>query len=319
MDQPQPLDSRDGRVYVVADQDPLLLAVEVALTTGRPLLLRGEPGTGKSSLAAWVARRRRWRYYEHVVTSRTDATDLLWTFDPVRKLADAERAGRQTGSIELDDHDYVEPGALWWAFEPATARRRGGDRDPRRPVVEPYAEVNRRRSPDHAVVLVDEIDKADPDVPNALLVPLGSGEFNVVETGTVVRRKNTVLVVVTTNEERDLPPAFVRRCVVHRLDLPDETEEQRRTLVLRLVSIARKHVRTRLDRSLTTDEARTVTAVATKVIELRREAVSRGVRPPGIAEFLDTVWACLEHRIVVGDPRWEQLSRMTLAKDDRWR
>src|SRR5437879_3622590 len=72
-------DRRDGRVYVT--DAPIKLALKVALATGRPLLLRGDPGSGKSSLAAYVARNLGWRYYEHVVTARTDATDLLWTFD----------------------------------------------------------------------------------------------------------------------------------------------------------------------------------------------------------------------------------------------
>ena len=75
------LDSRDGQVYVLPSTDPLWLAVRIAMTTGRPLLLRGDPGTGKSSLAAKVALDEKWRYYEHTVTPRTDATDLLWTFD----------------------------------------------------------------------------------------------------------------------------------------------------------------------------------------------------------------------------------------------
>ena len=85
-------DRRDGRVYLMPEK--LESAVEVALATGRPLLLRGEPGTGKSSLAAYVARKRRWRYFEHVVTSQTQARDLLWTFDGVRRLADAQTGGK---------------------------------------------------------------------------------------------------------------------------------------------------------------------------------------------------------------------------------
>src|ERR1700687_2144457 len=80
-------DRRDGAVYVLDDQ--LRLAVDVALATGRPLLLRGEPGSGKSSLAAFLARNLGWRYYEHVVSSRTTAQDLLWSFDSMRRLADA--------------------------------------------------------------------------------------------------------------------------------------------------------------------------------------------------------------------------------------
>ena len=93
---------------------PLHLAVEVALTTGRPLLLRGEPGTGKSSLAAYVARRLGWRYYEYVVTSTSTATDLLWRFDAVRRLADAQANERPSMKPESE---YVSPGVFWWALD----------------------------------------------------------------------------------------------------------------------------------------------------------------------------------------------------------
>src|SRR6478735_1711529 len=99
-------DQRDGAVYVT-DPD-LLLAVDVALAARRPLLLRGDPGSGKSSLAAFLARNLGWRYYEQVVTARTRPRDLLWTFDAVRKLADA--SATDTSAESLRDADYVEPG-----------------------------------------------------------------------------------------------------------------------------------------------------------------------------------------------------------------
>src|SRR5262249_30183516 len=111
----------DERGYRLGDQideapyvydEPIILAVHVALATGRPLLIAGEPGTGKSSLARDVARRLNWRFYSKTISSRTQARDLLWSFDTIRRLSDAQvRKGVKHPSA------YVEPGVLWWAFD----------------------------------------------------------------------------------------------------------------------------------------------------------------------------------------------------------
>ena len=199
--------------------EPADLAVRVALATGRPLLLRGDPGSGKSSLAANVALERGWRYYEQVVTSRTQAQDLLWTFDSIRRLADAQmpRNRRDSRSSDLNDYQYVEPGVLWWSFAPRSAYRRGAPRKMQvRSAVEPYAGTNRGGCEEHAPLFSSmRSTKLDPDVPNGLLVPLGSNQFFVTETGGTVRIEKSQsvkdpddgrhLIVVTTNEERDSP------------------------------------------------------------------------------------------------------------------
>ncbi|MDP9119821.1 MAG: MoxR family ATPase [Acidobacteriota bacterium] len=306
-------DPRDGRIYV--HDDVLKLAAEVALATGRPLLLRGKPGTGKSSFAAYLARRLGWRYYEHVFTARSQAQDLLWRFDAVRRLGDAQVRRRE--DPPLHDADYVEPGVLWWVFDRASALRRGAS--PEHPVrnlaVEPLSEFNAGRSPDHAVVLLDEIDKADPDVPNNLLVPLGSLQFRVDETGAVIRRHpqagegervSRLLVVLTTNEERDLPQAFLRRCVVHKLEEPD---------LERLVTIARRHFDWPGE-PLTGDRLELCRALAGKILELRIQALELGVRPPSTAEFLDAVRACLTLKIGLDAPEWVHLERVVWRKGD---
>jgi MoxR-like ATPase len=306
-DQP---DSRDGAVYVLSEN--LGLAVDVAFAIGRPLLLRGEPGTGKSSLAAYLARTRGLRYYEHVVTAQTQASDLLWSFDTVRRLGDAQT--RNPGE-SLDDFNYVEPGPLWWALAPRSAARRGKPpgEPVARPAAEPFARMNQAQVGRGAVVLIDEIDKADPDMPNGLLVPLGTGEFVVTETGTVVTQESPgaehrpdYLVVITTNEERELPQAFLRRCVVAVLPTPDKTM---------LVEIAEQHLERRVgpgqaDRKL-------IEALAAELGAARADARKMGIRPPGTAEFLDALRACWNLGIGLDSKEWRDLRQMVLLKPQR--
>lgn len=304
-------DRRDGRVYVMSRE--IDLAVRVALVTGRPLLLRGEPGSGKSSLAAYVARKRGWRYYEHVVTSRTQAADLLWTFDSVRRLADAEV--RRHGA-DLNDYDYVEPGVLWWAFARESALRRGAPDGvaPTINAVEQNADLNATRSAGHAVVLIDEIDKADPDMPNGLLVPLGSNEFVVSETNTVIRpaiRRGSAnrsisrhIVIITTNEERTLPQAFLRRCVAVWLPHPNRA---------RLVAIARAHMQA-YEGGFSATDAALARELAVELESVRTEARQQALRPPSTAEFLDALRACRALHISVRSEDWESLRSLTLVK-----
>lgn len=310
------LDRRDGRAYVMTDE--LDLAVAVALATGRPLLIRGDPGSGKSSLAASVAHRRKWRYYEHVVTSRTLTQDLLWTFDPVRRFADA--SAHAFKGLTLDNHSYVTPGILWWAFDRGSAARRGrpleveakSSPSPEGAVdlaPEPFPEVNGTRNTAGAVVLIDEIDKADPDVPNGLLVPLGSGEFTVTETGTRVKLNPRLLprerlIVITTNEERELPQAFLRRCVITTLAAPDED---------RLVDIAREHLK-KYERSFPREIARLARALAREIIKIRQDVELEGGHAPSTAEYLDALYACRSLGIKLDSPQWQALTELTLRK-----
>jgi MoxR-like ATPase len=150
-----------------------------------------------------------------------------------------------------------------------------------------------------AVLLLDEIDKADPDVPNDLLVPLGSGRFEVKETGTRVERTRGFFLVITTNGERDLTPAFVRRCVRLKLDHPD---------VQRLVQIAGRHFQGQ-------NEA-LYQPLAEWVVKSRQAASQRGVRQPSTAEFLDAIQACAQLRIGLDSPEWQALSQLILSKAD---
>src|SRR5437588_8313639 len=145
-------DRRDGRIYIYDAETEL--AVNLALAADRPLLVRGPSGSGKSSLAQSVAFIKGWRYYEAVISSRSQAEDLLWRFDAVRRLSDALDAARDVSARSR----YLEPGVLWWAFDRESARQQTGAADP---TPWPASASNSR-----AVVLIDEIDKADPDVPN---------------------------------------------------------------------------------------------------------------------------------------------------------
>ncbi|MFG2776921.1 AAA family ATPase [Streptomyces prunicolor] len=311
-------DLRADSVYIMSER--IDLAVKVALATGRPLLLRGEPGSGKSSLAPYIAHDRGWRYYEHVVTSRTAGKDLLWTYDHVRRLSDAQVRGAGAAAaaaaaaaepaVELRDEDYVTPGPLWWAFDPRSAA--GDGTGLRR--VDPFEDLNERRSPDGSVVLIDEIDKADPDMPNSLLVPLGSEWFLVQETGQVIRRQPTAadaeggyLVIITTNEERELPQAFLRRCVVLALEAPDAP---------RLVRIAEAHFRLAYG-AFTPDDQSLTEELAAALLTTRAQARDKGMRPPNTAEFLDALHACKQLAIDTRDPRWEQLKELTLLKSQQ--
>lgn len=270
------LADRAAAAAYVYDED-LVLAVNVALATRRPLLLRGRPGTGKSSLAGNVALHLRRRFYPHTVSSRTQARDLLWTVDDVARLSDATTTGA------LPRAAYVVPGVLWWAFAPATAAARTTAPDPNQGV--PDA--------DEAVVLLDEIDKADPDVPNDLLEPLGVYRFRT-DSGELVEAADAPLVVLTTNEERDLPRAFLRRCVVHVLPLPTRT---------RLREIAR--VQLGPDGPHGDLDA---------IVDVLAGTSSGDQVDISIAEFLDVVTAARSLGIRPGHPSWPDLLAATTTK-----
>jgi MoxR-like ATPase len=282
---PRPADM----VPYVYDPD-LVLAVNVALATDRPLLLSGTPGCGKSSLARDVAWRLGFRYEQHVVTSRIQAQDLKWRFDAVRRLSDALRRDTPGGGRELNDRVYVEPGVLWRAFDPWNAMGHGKQRP------------NRAPPPGAAgvAVLIDEIDKADPDVPNDLLVVLDERWFAVDDIDEVVRAPADLrlFMVITTNGERDLPSAFVRRCVDYRIETPD---------IGWMKKIARAHhpdvAQGLLDRLGDTME------------EMTKRASAEKRRGPSTAEFLDALRAL--QKLKIDDPGstiWRQVTEATLWK-----
>ncbi len=267
-------------------------AVNAALAAGRPLLVRGEPGSGKSQLARAAAKALGRAFVAKVIDARTEARDLLWTFDAVRRLADAQvlsaRGARDAEAVEkeLEELRYVTPGPLWWAFEwsGAVAPAEGIA------VVPPpqMADV----SPDNGVVvLLDEIDKADSSVPNGLLDALGQGGFDGPARLRIECGLTPPLVVVTTNEERALPDAFLRRCLVLQLKL----SRDQASLIEWLKRRGRAHFGPE-------ELGDAVVAKAAEMLAEDRERLSRqGLTPPGAAEYLDLLRAVARSQRPAGE------------------
>ena len=268
-------DFRSGTVYRYTPE--MELAISAATATQRPLLVTGPAGCGKSSLARSTAARLQWRYLERTVNSRTEIASLLWEVDQLGRLQDA-----QAQALDKDLLHYVRPSVLWQALDagsaaaPRSLRQSAG----RPPKVDP------------AVVLIDEIDKADPDLPNNLLEVLGGLRFEVADTGLrVACRSGIPLIVITSNDERDLPPAFVRRCISLNLKQPD------------LADVAALHF---------PRDGKTVAAALQLIASL---ATTPGSMPAvSAAEFLDFIQACKELQVGPRSESWQQLAEACLLK-----
>lgn len=184
----------DGSERYVAPRE-LTLAVNAAVTLQRPLLIKGEPGTGKTLLAEEVARALGLPLFQWHIKSTTKAQQGLYEYDAVSRLRDGQLGDPKVSDIA----NYIVKGVLWQAFESETP----------------------------AVVLIDEIDKADIEFPNDLLRELDRMEFHVYETRQTVRARHRPLIFITSNNEKELPDAFLRRCFFHYIRFPDrETMEK---------------------------------------------------------------------------------------------
>jgi len=273
-----------------------LWALRAALAAGRPLLVRGEPGIGKSQLARAAAQVLGLPFVYKVIDARCECSDLLYEYDAVARLAQAQIIG-QTGAEQdwreqlLEAH-FVRPGILWWAFAWDSAREQieryrpraaTAEHDPGRFCREPSAATGWNVG-GGCVVLIDEIDKADTDVPNGLLEALGNLGFDVPYTGEAVALAEDAvppLVVVTTNEERELPAAFVRRCLVHPMRMDQHPEGERGFLLSR----GRDHFGERIADPAVYERA------ADQLLADRRAVTGRGLVKPGAAEYLDLLRA----------------------------
>ena len=172
----------------IASED-LAIAVNAAIVLERPLLVKGEPGTGKTELAHQIAGSLGLRIIEWHIKSTTRAAQGLYEYDAVSRLRDSQLGDRKVEDVSA----YIKRGKLWEAFD-------AGER---------------------VVLLIDEIDKADIEFPNDLLQELDRMEFHVYETGETVRAKHRPIVIITSNNEKELPDAFLRRCFFHYIRFPD--------------------------------------------------------------------------------------------------
>lgn len=179
--------------YVATDE--LSTAVNAAIILERPLLIKGEPGTGKTLLAEQVADSLGMRLLQWHIKSTTKAQQGLYEYDAVSRLRDSQMGDEKVHDIA----NYIEKGKLWEAFE----------------------------SDERVVLLIDEIDKADIEFPNDLLVELDKMEFHVYETGQTIKAKKRPVVIITSNNEKELPDAFLRRCFFHYIKFPDRTTMQK--------------------------------------------------------------------------------------------
>jgi MoxR-like ATPase len=271
-----------------------IVALRAAEAAGRPLLVRGDPGTGKSQLAHAAAVAARRLFLPFVVDTHTEATDLLWRFDAVARLADAHLASVPGSGVAsgLDAAAYVHPGPLWWAFDWQGAADHARHARIKATVPErPPADFGWK--PEHGtVLLIDEIDKAEAEVPNGLLEALGNGRFTVPLLGIVVEQpadQPAPLVIITTNDERELPAAFLRRCLVLTLKLPEGA-----ALVAHLVGRGRLHFP-----DFAAAHPDVLEDAAAMLVEDRAQARHDGVYAPGLAEYLDLLRAMAG---VGGDP-----------------
>ena len=291
----------DSKLIYLFDSSSLY-ALTAAYHSGRPLLVRGDPGTGKSQLAHAVAEALGWQFLSSVVTAHTEIQDLWYHFDTVNRLGHAQLMGAMYCNISGEDKSgklrqelcpkkFLSPGVLWWAYDWQSALTHCRSSEHRQYVPESirgHKNLSKMTdqdlgekvaNPSGIVLLIDEIDKADSDLPNSLLETLDSKQFEVPWIEESVggdTQELKPLVIITTNEERQLPPAFLRRCLVLNLNLPKDEIKLTKLLLKR----GEAHFGDLVDSTV-------MLKAAEQLIKDRTLADDYGYKPPGQAEYLD--------------------------------
>ena len=202
-----------GTKKYVSTED-LSMAVNASVTLERPLLIKGEPGTGKTLLAIEVAESLGKRLIEWHIKSTTKATQGLYEYDAVTRLRDSQLGDERVKDIK----NYINKGKLWEAFE----------------------------ADEQVVLLIDEIDKADIEFPNDLLQELDRMEFYCYETDQTIKAKHRPIIIITSNNEKELPDAFLRRCFFHFIQFPDR-ETMEKIVAVHYPKIKKKLIKDALD------------------------------------------------------------------------
>ncbi len=234
--------------YVATDD--LTMAVNAAVTLERPLLVKGEPGTGKTELARQVSAALGLPMIEWHVKSTTKAQQGLYEYDAVSRLRDSQLGDEKVHDVA----NYIRKGKLWQAFE-AEGR---------------------------VVLLIDEIDKADIEFPNDLLQELDRMEFHVYETGETVKAKHRPVIIITSNNEKELPDAFLRRCFFHYINFPDQDTMRK------IIAVHHPDIKDQL-----------LTAALTQFYDIRETAGLK--KKPSTSEVLDWLKLLLAEDLTADD------------------
>lgn len=315
-------------LYHIFDEDDCY-ALWAAYSAGRPLLVRGKSGTGKSQMAKAIAEQLGWTFVSEVIRGSTELSDLHWHFDAIGRLGEAQ-ARAMAASIENDDSctitsdrlnplNFLSPGSFWWAYDWQSALQQyetcATQLRPAPDIPDPNTEKGKNWSSDTGgvVLLLDEIDKAEPDLPNGLLETLGQYQFTVpyinhknhpfTVKNPITADPSRVLVVITTNEERELPTAFVRRCFVHTLKMEESAEKR----IMWLVERGKLHFSDKI--------ADSVYEQAAQLLWQDRLASQHTRYPPGLAEYIDLLNALQYLEKSEQQKRLERIARYALQKE----